>query len=67
MDAASQAAVDLRPMLPTARIGYSAYWRRPLRGWVLRQRDDAGSAGNGRRRHHRVRRAVERLPGRRRR
>jgi hypothetical protein len=59
MDAAAQAAVELRPMLPHARIGHGADRRRPPTGWVLRQRDH--DAGDGRRRL--VRRAVARLPG----
>jgi hypothetical protein len=61
MDAAAQAAVELRPMLPHTRVGHGADRGRPPRGWVLRQRDAA--AGDGRRRRRLVRRAVARLPG----
>jgi uncharacterized membrane protein YgaE (UPF0421/DUF939 family) len=61
IDAAAQAAGELRPILPRARFGYRTKRRKAPREWTLRPPDQA--AGDGRRGRHRVRQALARLSG----
>jgi hypothetical protein len=63
MDAAAQAAVELRPILPAGRTGATTGPGRLLRR-LGRQRDRAGAADGGQRRRL-VRAALARLPARR--
>jgi hypothetical protein len=65
MDAAAQAAVELRPILPSTRIGTLAGRRRLLKRQATARRDQAASPAVGRRRRL-VRDAIARLPARRR-
>ncbi|GAA1820045.1 FUSC family protein [Planosporangium flavigriseum] len=66
IDAASQAAGELRPILPKVRLVHRSGWRLAPGGWTLRRPEKVGSAGAGGHGQHRrrpVREAVARWAG----
>jgi uncharacterized membrane protein YgaE (UPF0421/DUF939 family)/HAMP domain-containing protein len=65
IDAAAQAAVELRPILPSTRTGTVAGRRKLLKRQAAGRTDRAGTGDGGRRRRL-VRDAIARLPARRR-